>query len=177
VSHNPAAAMHVLGFAKVPEMMAAGVCVTIGTDGAPCNNRMTLIDEMWLTSLIHKGRLLDPTAMPAENVLAMATCDGARAVLCDDQIGSLEVGKKADLIVINPDTAAMLPVHDPVANMVTALRVENIKHVMADGQWLMRDSVILSVNEAEIIAEAKDRAAALALRAGIKLPSRFHVLD
>ncbi len=118
VSHNPASAMRVLGFAKVPEMINAGVCVSIGTDGAPSNNRMTMIDEMWVTSLIHKGRLLDPTVMPAQQVLAMATCDGARALLWENEIGSLEVGKKADLIVVNPDSAAMLPMHDPVANMV-----------------------------------------------------------
>src|SRR5690606_37367897 len=73
VSHNPAAAMRVLGFARIPEMLEAGVCVSIGTDGAPCNNRMTLIDDMWLTTLIHKGRLLTPTTMPAETVLKMAT--------------------------------------------------------------------------------------------------------
>jgi 5-methylthioadenosine/S-adenosylhomocysteine deaminase len=177
VSHNPAAAMRVLGFAKIPEMLKAGVCVSIGTDGAPCNNRMTLIDEMWLASLIHKGRLLDPTVVPAQEVLAMVTCDGARAVLWEDEIGSIEAGKKADLIVINPDTATMLPLHDPVANMVTAMRTENVESVMVDGKWLMWEGDILVVNEQEIIEEAKQRAAAIARRAGIQLPNRFKVMD
>jgi 5-methylthioadenosine/S-adenosylhomocysteine deaminase len=177
VSHNPAAAMRVLGFAKIPEMLNAGVCVSIGTDGAPSNNRMTLIDEMWITSLIHKGRLLDPTAVPAQVVLAMATCDGARAVLWEDDLGSIEPGKKADLVVVNPDTATMLPMHDPVANMVTAMRTENVESVMADGRWLMWQGELLTVNEQEIIEEAKQRAAAIALRAGIKLPNRFQVMD
>jgi 5-methylthioadenosine/S-adenosylhomocysteine deaminase len=176
VSHNPAAAMRVLGFAKVPEMMDAGVCVTIGTDGAPSNNRMTLVDEMWLTSLIHKGRLLDPTVMPAENILAMVTCDGARALLQED-IGSLEPGKKADLVVVNPNTATMLPMHDPIANMVTSMRTENIESVMADGRWLMRDKEILVVNEQEILTEAKQRANAIRERAGIRLPNRFNLVD
>ena len=176
VSHNPAAAMRVLGFAKVPEMMDAGVCVTIGTDGAPSNNRMTLVDEMWLTSLIHKGRLLDPTVMPAENILAMVTCDGARALMQED-IGSLEPGKKADLIVVNPNTATMLPMHDPIANMVTSMRTENIESVMADGRWLMRDKEILVVNEQDILTEAKKRADAIRERAGIHLPNRFTVVD
>lgn len=177
VSHNPAAAMRVLGFARIPEMQAAGVCVSIGTDGAPSNNRMTLIDEMWLASLIHKGRLLDPTAMPAETVLAMVTCDGARSVLWDDLIGSLEAGKKADLIVINPDTATMLPLHDPVANMVTSMREHNVESVMCDGRWLMRERRILVVDEAEVLAEAKRRAAAIVARAGIRLPNRFQVIN
>jgi 5-methylthioadenosine/S-adenosylhomocysteine deaminase len=177
VSHNPAAAMRVLGFAKVPEMMKKGICVSIGTDGAPSNNRMTLVDEMWLTSLIHKGRLLDPTVVPAQDILAMVTCDGARALLWEDDLGSIEPGKKADLIVIDPDTATMLPMHDPIANMVTSMRTENIESVMVDGAWVMWDHEILTVNEEEILEEAKIRAAAIARRAGIELPNRFHVVD
>ena len=177
VSHNPAAAMRVLGFAKVPEMMDAGVCVTIGTDGAPSNNRMTLVDEMWLTSLIHKGRLLDPTVMPAEDILAMVTCDGARALMQENEIGSLEPGKKADLVVVNANTATMMPMHDPVANMVTSMRTENIESVMADGKWLMRDKEILVVNEQDILTEAKKRADAIRERAGIHLPNRFTVVN
>lgn len=177
VSHNPAAAMRVLGFAKVPEMLAAGVCVALGTDGAPSNNRMTLIDEMWLASLIHKGRTLDPTVVPAQAVLAMVTCDAARALLWEDEIGSLEVGKKADLTVIDPDSPAMLPLHDPIANMVNAMHAHNVASVMVDGRWLMRDRQILAVNEQEIIGEAKARAAAIARRAGIEMPSRFNVVS
>jgi 5-methylthioadenosine/S-adenosylhomocysteine deaminase len=177
VSHNPASAMRVLGFAKVPEMLKAGICVSIGTDGAPSNNRMTMIDEMWVTSLIHKGRLLDPTAVSAQDILAMATCDGARAVLWEDEIGSIEAGKKADLVVINPNTATMLPLHDPVANMVTSMGSQNIESVMVDGKWLQWKGEILSVNEQEILSEAKQRAAAIAKRAGIHLPNRFHLVD
>lgn len=176
VSHNPAAAMRVLGFAKVPEMLAAGVCVALGTDGAPSNNRMTLIDEMWLASLIHKGRTLDPTVVPAQAVLAMVTCDAARALLWEDEIGSVEAGKKADLVVIDPDSPAMLPLHDPIANLVTSMHAHNVESVMADGRWLMRDREILVVNEQEVMEEAKARAAAIARRAGIKLPHRFNVI-
>ncbi len=177
VSHNPAAAMRVLGFAKIPEMLDAGICVTVGTDGAPSNNRMTLIDEMWLTSLIHKGRKLDPTVVPAESVLKMVTRDGARGLLMDDRLGSLEVGKKADLVVIDPDTSTMLPMHDPVANMVTSMRTENVESVMVDGRWIMKDRDILVVNEQEVVEEAKRRADAIVKRAGIELPDRFQIMD
>jgi len=175
VSHNPAAAMRVLGFAHVPEMLDAGICVSIGTDGAPCNNRMTLIDDMWLTTLIHKGRLLNPTTMPAETVLSMATNHAARAMLWEDQIGSLEVGKKADLVVVNPNSANMLPLHDTAANLINAMQAYNVESVMVDGKWLMREHKLLTVNEEEVFAEAKRHATTIAERAGIKLPDRFNV--
>lgn len=173
VSHNPAAAMRVLGFARVPEMLSAGVIISIGTDGAPSNNRMSLVDEMWLTSLIHKGRTLDPTVMPAQIVLEMATVNGPRCLLWEDEIGSLEVGKKADLIIINPHTANMLPLHNPVANLVSAMKSENIESVMVDGRWLMRAGRILTVDEDNIYREAEERATAIRKRFGITLPLRF----
>lgn len=172
VSHNPAAAMRYLGFAKIPEMVERGIPVSIGTDGAPSNNRMSIVDEMWLTSLIHKGRTLDCTVLPAHEILDMGTIDGARCLLWDDEIGSLEVGKKADLVVINPDTANMLPVHDVVINIVTAMKTENIESVISDGKWLMRDHKILSVDEDAVKHEAAERAYDLRKRVGIVLPKR-----
>lgn len=175
VSHNPAAAMRVLGFAKVPKMLDAGICVTIGTDGAPSNNRMDLIDEMWLTSLIHKGWRLDPTVMKAQDILRMVTTNGARALLDEENIGSLAVGKKADLIVINPASAGMFPLHDPIANLVTSMHSSNVESTMCDGKWLMKDRTILTIDEAAILREAQQRADAIRKRAGIQLRNRFPV--
>ncbi|KAD2393696.1 hypothetical protein E3N88_40673 [Mikania micrantha] len=123
VSHCPAAAMRMLGFAPIKEMINANVCVSLGTDGAPSNNRMSIVDEMYLASLINKGREVyskgttDPTALPAESILKMATVNGAKAVLWENDIGSLEVGKKADMIVINPSSWSMIPIHDWSATM------------------------------------------------------------
>lgn len=174
VSHNPAAAMRVLGFAKVPRMLREGICVSIGTDGAPCNNRMNMVDEMWLTSLIHKGWRLDPQVVKAQDVLTMATINGAKAMLIDDITGSLEVGKKADLVIINPNTANMLPLHDTVANLVSSMNTVNIESTMCDGKWIMKDKMILSLKEDEIIREARERAEALTKRAGIVLPKRMN---
>jgi len=173
VSHNPAAAMRVLGFPKIPEMIKKGICVSLGTDGAPSNNRMTLIDEMWLASLIHKGRLLDPTVLPAQEILTMVTSNGAKSLLWEKEIGSIEPGRKADLIVINPNTATMLPMHDPIANMVTAMRAENVESVMVDGKWIMWERKILTINEEEVLEEAQRRGEAIVKRAGISLPERF----
>jgi 5-methylthioadenosine/S-adenosylhomocysteine deaminase len=138
---------------------------------------MTLVDEMWLATLIHKGRKLDPTVVPAHTVLEMVTCQAAEALLWQEEIGSLEAGKKADLVVIDPNTPTMLPMHDPVANMVNAMQNRNIDSVMCDGQWLMRNGEILVVDEAEVMAEAKARASAIAERAGLKLPPRFKVIE
>ncbi len=176
VSHNPAAAMRVLGFARVPEMIAKGITVSIGTDGAPSNNRMDMIDEMYLATLIHKGRNLNPKILPAEKVLEMATIDGARCLLWEKEIGSLEEGKKADLIIINPRSAGSLPVHDPIANMVYAMHSSNVESSMCDGRWLMRDHKVLTVNEEEILENAQFRAASLVKKAGIVLPDRFPVV-
>ncbi len=177
VSHNPAAAMRVLGFAKVPKMYREGICVTIGTDGAPSSNRMDMVDEMWLTSLIHKGWRLDPTVMKAQEILTMATRNGARALMDEHLYGSLEAGKKADLIVVNPDSASMLPLHDPIANLVTAMHSSNVESTMCDGKWLMKKRVIKSLDERAILKEAKKHAAAIVKRAGIHLPDRFATVE
>jgi 5-methylthioadenosine/S-adenosylhomocysteine deaminase len=173
VSHNPAAAMRVLGFADIPGMLDRGILVALGTDGAPSNNRMNLISEMYLAGLIHKGRKLDPQVVPAEAVLGMVTNKAAKALLWDDEIGSLEVGTRADVTIINPRTAGMLPLHDPVANLVYAMDTTNVSTVIVDGRVLFEDGVIQTVDEQSVLAEAEARAAELIQRAGIRLPHRF----
>ncbi|CAN1794409.1 5'-deoxyadenosine deaminase, partial [Linum perenne] len=182
VSHCPAAAMRMLGFAPIKEMLHSGICVSLGTDGAPSNNRMSMVDEMYLASLINKGREVhangttDPTALPAETVLSMATINGAKTVLWDDEIGSLEVGKKADLIVINPNSWSMVPTHDSISSLVYSMRTENIASVMCNGKWIMKDKKIMNVDEEEVIAAAKEASAKLLNRAGISLPNRMNVI-
>ena len=173
VSHNPAAAMRVLGFADVPGMLDRGITVSLGTDGAPSNNRMNLISEMYLAGLIHKGRKLNPQVVPAEAILGMVTNQAAKALLWDDEIGSLETGTKADITIINPRTAGMLPLHDPIANLVYAMDTPNVDTVIVDGRILLEDGVIQTVDEAGVLAEAEARAADLVRRAGVHLPDRF----
>lgn len=176
VSHDPASAMRVLGFAKVPRMLREGICVSIGTDGAPTNNRMDMVDEMWLTSLIHKGWRLDSTVVKAQEILRMATVNGARCLLDGDLYGSLEPGKKADLIIINPDSVGMQPMHDPIANLVTSMHSTNVESTVCDGRWLMRERRILTFDEEAVLQEAKVRAAAIRSRAGIRMPDRFPMI-
>ncbi|KDP26851.1 hypothetical protein JCGZ_18009 [Jatropha curcas] len=182
VSHCPASAMRMLGFAPIKEMLDSGICVSLGTDGAPSNNRMSMVDEMYLASLINKGREVfangttDPTALPAETILKMATINGAKTVLWDDEIGSIEIGKKADLVVINPNSWSMVPVHDCISSLVYCMRSENVHSVMCNGKWIMKDKKILNVDEGEVISMAKEASSELLKRAGISIPNRMNVL-
>lgn len=178
VSHNPAAAMKVvLGFARIPEMLEKGLNVSIGTDGAPSNNRMDMMREMYLTSLIHKGRTLNPKAVPAEQVLEMATINGAKCALLENEIGSLEIGKKADLIILNPNTIHSLPLHDPIANIVYTMSSENVESTMCNGKWLMKDREVLVLNERELIEKLNRKSKDIKNKANIVLPNRFPVID
>jgi 5-methylthioadenosine/S-adenosylhomocysteine deaminase len=172
-SHNPASAMRVLGFARVPEMLKKGITVSIGTDGAPTNNRMDMFDEMYVTALIHKGRTLNPKTTPAETVLEMATLHGAKSILREKEIGSLTPGKKADLLILNPRNIGTIPVHDPISSIVYAMHSTSVESSMCDGKWLMKERVLQTINEEEILDEAAARAKAIYQRAGINLPDRF----
>lgn len=182
VSHCPAAAMRMLGFAPIKEMLGAEICVSLGTDGAPSNNRMSIVDEMYLASLINKGREVylkgttDPTALPAETILEMATINGAKSVLWDNEIGSLEIGKKADIVVVNPFSWPMVPVHDSISSLVYCMRSENIVSVMCNGRWIMKDQKILSVDEGELISLAKHASSQLLKKAGIQISSRMNFI-
>ncbi|KAJ0988784.1 hypothetical protein J5N97_007140 [Dioscorea zingiberensis] len=182
VSHCPASAMRMLGFAPIREMLVAGVCVSLGTDGAPSNNRMSIVDEMYLASLINKGReafisgTTNPTAVPAETVLKMATINGARSVLWDNEIGSLEVGKKADLVIVNPFSWSMVPLHDCISSLVYCMRTENIESVMCNGKWIMKDRKIMTLDEGEVISLVTQASSNLLKRAGIKLPNKMNFL-
>jgi 5-methylthioadenosine/S-adenosylhomocysteine deaminase len=129
---------------------------------------MSLIDELWAASLLQKGLRLDPTALDARTAFAMATREGARALGIAAEIGALEEGKAADLVLVDPHTANMIPTHDPVSALVTSMKTENVHSVMCAGRWLLRDREIVAFNESEVLAEAAERAAAIAGRAGVR---------
>jgi len=178
VSHNPAAAMKVvLGFASIPEMLEKGIPVSIGTDGAPSNNRMDMMREMYLTSLIHKGRTLNPSVVYAEQILEMATMNGAKCALMEDQIGSLEVGKKADLIILNPHNIHSLPMHNPIGNIVYAMSSENVESNMCNGRWLMKNRQIMCLDEAALLLEVQSQAEKIRVRNNINIPTTFNIIE
>ena len=158
-------------------MIEKGITVGIGTDGAPSNNRMDMMRDMYLTSLLHKGRTLDPKTVSAETVLEMATINGAKCALMEKEIGSLEVGKKADLIILNPNTIHSLPMIDPIANIVYAMSSENVESTMCNGKWLMKEKEILFLDEKELLEKIKEQSKKVIEKAGVKLPDRFPVID
>ncbi len=134
---------------------------------------MDMMDEMYLTSLIHKGRTLNPKVVPAEQIIEMATINGAKSVLWDDEIGSLEVDKKADLIILDPHSIGSIPLHDPIANVVYGMHSSNVMYSMCNGKWLMKERQLMTIDEDTVLVEARKRAEDIVKRAGITLPHRM----
>jgi cytosine/adenosine deaminase-related metal-dependent hydrolase len=157
------------GFAPIPEMMAAGVNVTLGCDGAPCNNTYDLIREMKLAALIHKARLRDPRAMPAEKVLELATLNGAWATQWRRELGSIEQGKLADLIVVDLCKPHLIPARNPASTLVYAAGGSDVDTVIVDGKLLMKNRELKTIDETKIVAEVQAKGLLLDQKAGLKI--------
>lgn len=143
------------GIAKVPELLDAGVTVSLGADGAACNNTLDMFTEMRLAALLHKPRT-GPTSMGAMRVLEMATLHGARSLGLEDEIGSLEVGKRADLSIIDLTGAHATPgAEDVVGTIVHSCRATDVRDVVIDGQVVMQGRQVRTMNEHRVLAEAK----------------------
>ena len=146
------------GIAPIPEMLAAGCRVGIGADGAPCNNRLDAFEEMRLAALIQKPRL-GPDALPAAQVLELATLGGARAMGLEAEIGSIEVGKRADLVVLDLAGPHAQPEDaDLVSRIVYSARAADVRHVIVDGRIVVRDGMLKTADVAEIRTAANTHA-------------------
>ncbi|MDP6701020.1 MAG: amidohydrolase [Candidatus Latescibacteria bacterium] len=168
--HSPSANMKMgEGVAKVPQMREAGVTVALGCDAGANNNCHDMIREMKAASLLHNLTMMDPTTLTAEDALEMATIDGARAIGREDELGSLQVGKQADVILVDLQQPHTMPIHDPIANLVYAAHGGNVDTVMVAGKVLMRGRELLVADEAAILDEAQARGAALLERGGIEV--------
>ncbi|MBC7232153.1 MAG: amidohydrolase [Chloroflexi bacterium] len=177
VSHNPVSnAKLASGIAPIPEMLAAGVNVALGTDGGPSNNTYDMVRDMRWASYIHKARTLNPLVMPAETVLEMATIHGAKAIGLEKEIGSLEVGKQADFVVFDLDKPHLTPHMDAVSTLVSAATGADVDMVVIGGQVVVRDGHVLTMDEERVLREARERAAAVWKRAGIEWKPRWPVL-
>src|SRR5467141_364290 len=153
------------GVAPIPEMLAAGCRVGLGADGAPCNNRLDVFAEMRLAALIQKPRL-GPDALPAVQALELATLGGARALGLETEIGSVEVGKRADLIVLDLDGPHAQPAEaDLVSRIVYSARAADVRHVIVDGRIVVRDGVLKTADSAEIRRTANVEARRLRAKA------------
>lgn len=174
VCHCPACNLKLAsGFAPVPEMLEAGVNVALGCDGGPANDCYDMIREMKLAALIHKGRLLDPEVLPAETALEMATVNGARPTLWGDQIGSLEPGKLADVITVDQRKSHLVPVRNPISNLVYAGNGADVDTVIIDGRIVMEGREVNTLDEGEILQKAKELAPELDARLDLKIESRW----
>ena len=154
VAHCPSSNMKLAsGIAPIHEMLQRGISVSLGADGAPCNNRLDMFTEMRTGSLLQKVKN-GPEALPARLALRMATTWGARALRLDSEVGSLEVGKRADVTVVDLTRLHTTPPSDIVSTIVYAAGAGDVRTVVVDGQVLMRDGELTTLDEREVIAEA-----------------------
>lgn len=164
VCHCPSSNLKLAsGIAKIPELISAGVHVCLGADGAPCNNNLDLFLEMRLASLIHKPRV-GPTGMAPQTVLDMATLEGARAIGRQHELGSIEDGKLADLTVVDLRSPHALPTGDDVVGaLVHSAQSQDVRHVIIDGELVLKDRELLTLDLPKVLATAAEQARRLAV--------------
>ena len=151
------------GIAPVPEMRARGITVSLGADGAACNNRLDMFEEMRLAAILQAMRR-QPGVLPARDVVWMATRAGARTLGLEDEIGSIEVGKRADLIVVFRYRPHLAPGRDPYSTIVYAARGSDVRTTMVDGELLVDEFAPVRVDRAEDCGGARRRRTGLAAR-------------
>lgn len=166
VAHNPVAnAILGSGVAPVPALRAAGVAVGIGTDGAASNDSQNMLEAVKLAALLQKVHALDPAVIDAATVLRMATLDGARALGLDDVIGSLEPGKRADVVLFQ-DAVDVAVLHDPAGQLVYGASPRAVADMLIDGRRVVRDHRVVTVDEAEQVELCRPLVARIARDAG-----------
>lgn len=154
VSHCPSSNLKLAsGIARIPEMIDRGISVSLGADGAPCNNRLDMFTEMRTAALIQK-MLHGPQTLPAAIALRMATINGAQALGMGNLLGSIEVGKRADLILLNLASLHTTPKPDLISTIVYAAETSNVETVIIDGKIILRDKELMTMAETQVIAEA-----------------------
>lgn len=176
VAHNPTSNCKLAsGVAAVPDMLAAGVNVGLGTDGAPCNNTYDMFREMHLASTLQAGTRMKADVLLATTVLEMATINGAKALGLDGDVGSLEVGKKADFVVVNvPLSAAPFEEEqilaggiDPVAVVVHSCTAADVEAVVVDGRLVVEMGQLVNMDEDEILRKARTAIRGIRERSGV----------
>ena len=160
IAHNPESNMKLAsGTPKIVAMRRAGITVGIGTDGAASNNDLDMFEAIRQAAYLAKLQTSDPRAVPARTALEMGTIEGARALGMSAQIGSLETGKRADLIAVAMDSARQTPMYDPLSHLVYTTRGDDVTTTVVNGRILMRDRKMLTMDEAAVLREARGFAA------------------
>lgn len=154
--HNPVSNMKIAcGVSPVPEMLAAGIPVALGTDGAASNNSLDMFNEMKFAALLNKVDKFDPTVMPVQSVLEMATVNGARALGLGENLGSLEVGKKADLTLVDLRKPHLTPLRNVISHLVYSATGGDVDTVIVDGKVIMQGRRVLTLEEDKVLEEAQ----------------------
>ena len=162
IVHNPASNMKLAsGIAPVPDMLKAGVTVGLGTDGCASNNNLDMIKDMSLAAKLHKVARLDPTVMDAQTVIRMATIDGAKVLGMEKIIGSLEVGKKADIIIIGLNKPHLTPLYSEYSHLVYAASGADVDTVIINGKLVMENRKLLTIDENEVMQKVREIAAGI----------------
>lgn len=162
VAHNPESNMKLAsGIAPVPKLLAAGIPVALGTDGASSNNDLDMMQEMRTCALLHKVSTMDPTVLPAYKALEMATVNGAQALGLNGQIGALKKGYKADMIIIDLHAAHQIPRYDITANLVYSGQASDVETVIINGRVIMENRQFITLDQEEIMRQAQRIAARL----------------
>ncbi len=157
VIHNPISNMYLgEGIAPVPEMRKVGINVCLGSDGPACNSNQDIIQSMKFAACLHKVNKLDPAIITAQDVLEMATINGAKALGLERDIGSLEVGKKADIIIVDMEKPHIAPVHDPVASLVYCANGSDVETVIIDGEIVMEQRRMKTIDEQKVIRRSNE---------------------
>ncbi|MDR0900908.1 MAG: amidohydrolase family protein [Methanobrevibacter sp.] len=157
ISHNPCSNMKLSsGIAPVDKLLNNNVCVSIGTDGAASNNNLDMFEEMKFASLLQKVNTMNPQSLPSDKVLKMATLNGAKSLGLEKEIGSIEVGKKADIILIDTNTPNFTPMSNiPSSNIVYSANGSNVNTTICNGKILMENRKLTNLNEEEILEKSK----------------------
>lgn len=167
VSHNPCSNLYLgSGFAPVPAMQRRGITVGLASDGPASSSNHSMLQAMKFAALLHKGVYRDPEIMTAEKALEMATIDGARALGLGDQIGSLEVGKRADVVVLEMNNLCVTPLHAAVSSLVYSQRGDEVERVYVDGRVVVDGGRLTTMDEDDVRTRSSAAAAALTARAG-----------
>jgi 5-methylthioadenosine/S-adenosylhomocysteine deaminase len=167
VSHNPCSNLYLgSGFAPVPAMQRRGITVGLASDGPASSSNHSMLQAMKFAALLHKGVHRDPEIMTAEKALEMATIDGARALGMADSIGSLEVGKRADIVVLDMSNLCVTQLHAAVSALVYSARGDEVRDVYVDGRLVVADGALVTVEASDVLARSTAAATALAARAG-----------
>jgi 5-methylthioadenosine/S-adenosylhomocysteine deaminase len=157
VSHNPESNMKLAsGVAPIPDLLESGVPVGLGTDGAASNNDLNMFEEMGTAARLHKVFRKDPTVLDARTVVEMATINGARSLGLHDRIGSLEVGKKADIIIIDHNKVHTTPIYNPYSHIVYSITGHDVETVIINGRVVMRNRSLLTLDEKEAIERVRE---------------------